>query len=104
MNKLSTFLYCHDPLDESSGEFLLHLANPAALVKIISLDEQNVVEGDEFISKTFTYEFEDNDTEEYQFVFMNFTGTPTNAEDANRVLDAAWEFWLEVLDTDDEDY
>jgi hypothetical protein len=104
---MSNFLYCHDPLDESVGEYLLHLGNPTALIKIIPLGEQDPIESDEFIHQTFMYE-DDEIAEEYQLIF-----TPiASAADVNKnysrdqiveILETAWDYWVEVLDFEEED-
>lgn len=109
MNKVNTFLYCHDPLDDDSAEYLLHLPNPSALIKVASLDEEEPLEGNEFIHKLYTYEFEDGDTEEYQLIFTSFTDGSSNGkahtpEQIYPILDAAWEFWIKVLEVGDEEY
>ena len=103
---MSNFLYCHDPLDESVGEYLLHLGNPTALIKIIALEEEEAIESDEFVHKTFVYE-DDEITEEYQLVFTPFASAQVNTEynpaQITEILDVAWEYWVEVLDWEEED-
>ncbi|MBC8035402.1 MAG: hypothetical protein H7Y03_14735 [Chitinophagaceae bacterium] len=108
MNQSSNFLYCHDPLDEDSPEYLVHLPNPSALIKVASLDEEERLEGNEFIYKTYVYEFEDGDTEEYQLIFASFSDGSANGhtfqqEEIHPILDAAWEYWIKVLEVGDEE-
>lgn len=102
---MSDFLYCHDPLDEEAGEFILHLGNPNALIKIILLDEQDAIEGNEFVHKTFEYE-DDEISEEYQLVFTPFQGAQQSefsTDDIIGILDAAWEYWVDVLDWEEDE-
>lgn len=105
---MSEFLYCHDPLDEEAGEYLLHLGNPTALIKIVDLQEDDEIESDEFVHKTFSYETEDGDIDDYQLVFTPFSSaasaiTDHGADKITGILDAAWEYWVEVLEWEDED-
>ncbi len=109
MSNINTFLYCHDPLDEDSAEYLLHLPNPSALIKVASLEEEEPLTGDDFIFQNYTYEFEDGDTEEYQLIFNGFNagsgnGQPYTPEEVLPILDSAWEFWVKVLEVGDEEY
>jgi hypothetical protein len=104
---MSDFLYCHDPLDENVGEYLLHLGNPTALIKIIPLGEEDAIESNEFIHKTFMYE-DDEIAEEYQLIFTPLTkateATATYpAELVNDILDTAWDYWVDVLDMEEDE-
>lgn len=104
---MGDFLYCHDPVDESVGEYLLHLPYPTALVKVVSLEDEDAIESDEFISRIFLYE-EDDISEEYQLIFMPATNATDKAnmypeERVGEILDAAWEYWVEVLEWEDEE-
>jgi hypothetical protein len=108
MNEDKIFLYCHDPLDLDSGEYLLHLADPYGLIRMLSLDEEDPVETNEFIHKTYFYETPEGDEEEYQLVFTSFNtrrdqkqGYP--AEAIFPILDNAWEYWVQILETTEED-
>lgn len=105
---MSEFLYSHDPLDENVGEYLLHLGNPGALIKIVSLDEDEAIDSDEFIHKIFTYETEYGDTEEYQLIFTPFatameSPASPSTERIQEVLEAAWAYWKEVLAWEDSE-
>lgn len=103
---MSDFLYCHDPLDEEAGEYILHLGRPNGLIKIILLDEQDPIEGDEFVHKTYEYE-NDDISEDYQLVFTPFEGLSDNSnfssDDILEILDNAWAYWVDVLDWEDEE-
>ena len=105
---MSEFLYCHDPLDEEVGEFLLHLGNPGALIKIIPLEDEEAIESEEFIHKIFIYENEDGDSESYQLIFtplataMESPASPST-ERIQNVLEAAWEYWIEVLNWEEDE-
>ena len=108
MNEEKLFLYCHDPLDFDSGEYILHLGSPYALIRVLSLDEEDPVETDEFTHKTYFYETPEGDEEEYQLVFSVFNpekdkkqGFP--AEAIFPILDNAWEYWMQILEATEED-
>lgn len=101
---MNEFLYCHDPLDESVGEYLIHLGNPYVLVKIISLDEEDEITTDEFIHKVFTYEGEGFE-EKYQLILTplaNDSKKPSQLE-AIPVLNAGWKYWTEILESEDDE-
>lgn len=102
---MSDFLYCHNPLDEDFGEYILHLPQPNALIKVILLEEQDAIESDEFVHKSFVYD--DGDiVEEYQFVFTPFAPLDKSVytdEIITGILDEAWEYWVDVLQWEDND-
>lgn len=104
MNEDIRFLYCHDPLDDDSGEYILHLGNPSALIKIIPLEEEDAVDTDEFIHKIYLYEDEEGDEEEYQLIFTGFSASGEADTDLIiSILDEAWEYWAAILDMPDDD-
>ncbi|MCM5529053.1 hypothetical protein [Parasegetibacter sp. NRK P23] len=106
---MTNFLYCHDPLDENVGEYLLHIQDPNALIKVIALEEEAPVESDEFVSKIYEFAFDEDEVEEYQLIFTPIGSrsqlVPASTEDEKlAVLDAAWEYWVGIMEQEGEEY
>jgi len=99
---MNDFLYCHDPLDESVGEYLIHIANPYALIRIVSLDDEDPIETDEFVHKNYVYEG-DGFREHYQLIYtpLNSGGKKASQLEALPVLNAGFKYWSEVLAAED---
>lgn len=108
MTDMNNFLYCHDPLNEDVGEYLLHLPHPTALIKIIDLEEEEPIASEEFIHKTYLYTGDEDDMGgEYQLVFTppaDGTGTVSSYSDeqVDEILDKAWEYWVQVLEWEED--
>lgn len=104
MAAASEFLYCHNPLNDEIGEYLYYLGEPNCLIKILSLEEDEVVEDETFYSENFSHEFPDESVVEYQFVVVN--GKKEEGalagmdEEIESILAKAWDYWVSVLNVD----
>lgn len=100
---MTQFLYCHDPLNQDNAEYILHLGAPNALIKILSLDDESPLQSDDFFHQTFSFDFDEEETVEYQLVLIPMEKANIPEETGKHILEGAFAYWSNILGSDDEE-
>ncbi|PUZ25000.1 hypothetical protein DCC81_11850 [Chitinophaga parva] len=97
------FLLAEDPQRPQAGQYILHTQSPISLIRVLSMDDDDPVAGDSYVSKDYQY----GRDEVFQLVVMKFHDNIVefNKDDEPQLtalLDDAWAWYRAYLVWEDQ--
>lgn len=102
MSKDTSFLIAEDPQRPELGHYILHTGQPIALIRVLSMDDDDPVSDDQYICADYPYTGDDGYTEVFQLIVSPFTDgiVEFNRDDEmelRKLLGKAWAWYLDYL-------